>query len=53
MTGRFPSHTRLGPNIITADAPFAMPKDEVFIGELLQAAGYATSAVGKVRSPIE
>jgi arylsulfatase A-like enzyme len=47
MTGRYPSHTGLGPDVIHQQQPFAMPKREVFVSELLHKAGYATAAVGK------
>ena len=47
MTGRFTSHTGVGPNVIKPSAPYAVPKNETFLPELLVEAGYATHAVGK------
>jgi len=47
MTGRFTSHTGVGPNVIKPSAPYAVPKNETFMPELLKQAGYATHAVGK------
>lgn len=47
MTGRFASHTGIGPNVIRPVAPYAVPKDEVLLPELLKKQGYATAAVGK------
>jgi arylsulfatase B/arylsulfatase I/J len=47
MTGRYPSHTGIGPNVIRPVSPYAMPKDEVLIPQLLKKVGYATHAVGK------
>ena len=47
MSGRYPSHTGIGPNVIRPVAPYAMPKDEVLMPQLLKAAGYQTAAVGK------
>ena len=41
MTGRFTSHTGVGPNVIKPSAPYAVPKNETFLPELLKAAGYA------------
>ena len=46
MTGRYPSHTGIGPNVIRPVAPYAMPKDEVLIPQLLKKVGYKTHAVG-------
>ena len=47
MTGRFASHTGVGPNVIKPVSPYAVPKDEVLIPELLKKQGYSTHAVGK------
>eukprot|EP00755_Sulcionema_specki_P000651 Sspe_Gene.115545::Locus_103128_Transcript_1_1_Confidence_1.000_Length_1764::g.115545::m.115545/K01135/ARSB; arylsulfatase B len=47
MTGRYPSHTGIGPSVIRPVVPYAMPKDEVFMPQLLKERGYATHAVGK------
>ena len=41
MTGRFTSHTGVGPNVIKPSAPYAVPKNETFLPELLKRAGYA------------
>jgi arylsulfatase A-like enzyme len=48
QTGRFTSHTGVGPNVIKPSAPYAVPKNETFLPELLKDAGYSTHAVGKV-----
>ena len=40
MTGRFTSHTGVGPNVIKPSAPYAVPKNETFLPELLKQAGY-------------
>ena len=47
MTGRYVSHTGIGPNVIKPTAPYAMPKAEVFLPEFMRRAGYETAAVGK------
>lgn len=47
MTGRYPSHTGIGPNVIRPVHAYAMPKREVMLPEVLKAAGYATHMVGK------
>ena len=47
MTGRYVSHTGVGPDVIKPTMPYAMPKDEVFLPEHMRRAGYATHAVGK------
>eukprot|EP00039_Didymoeca_costata_P006969 m.95015 g.95015 ORF g.95015 m.95015 type:complete len:649 (-) comp13473_c0_seq4:141-2087(-) len=47
MTGRYPSHTGIGPDVIMIDWPYGVPAREVFFAERLQAAGYRTHAVGK------
>ena len=44
MTGRFTSHTGVGPNVIKPSAPYAVPKNETFMPELLKQAGYAARA---------
>jgi arylsulfatase A-like enzyme len=41
QTGRFTSHTGVGPNVIKPSAPYAVPKNETFLPELLKEAGYA------------
>ena len=47
MTGRYPHHTGIGPDVIEVDHPYGVPAREVFLPELLRRAGYTTSAVGK------
>ena len=47
MTGRYVSHTGIGPNVIKPTMPYAMPKAEVFLPEFMRRAGYDTAAVGK------
>ena len=48
MTGRYPSHTGLGPAVIPPNSPYGMGGKETFLPELLKVAGYATHAIGKV-----
>lgn len=48
MTGRYPSHTGIGPNVIKPTHPYALPGHEVTVADTLQAAGYRTHMVGKV-----
>ena len=48
MTGRYSSHTGIGPNVDRIDYPYGVPAQEVFFPELLKAkAGYKTHMVGK------
>jgi arylsulfatase B/arylsulfatase I/J len=47
LTGRYASHTGIGPNVIRPTSPYAMPKDEVMIPAVLKLAGYSTHMVGK------
>eukprot|EP01063_Lacrimia_lanifica_P021619 TRINITY_DN290_c3_g1_i10.p1 TRINITY_DN290_c3_g1~~TRINITY_DN290_c3_g1_i10.p1 ORF type:complete len:534 (+),score=158.76 TRINITY_DN290_c3_g1_i10:38-1639(+) len=47
MTGRYPSHTGIGPDIIKPESPYGMPAKEVMWPELMKASGYKTHAVGK------
>lgn len=48
MTGRYPSHTGIGPNVDRIDYPYGVPAREVFFPELLrEKAGYSTHMVGK------
>ena len=47
MTGRYPSHTGVGPNVIRPTHPYGLPGDEVTIAQVMKSAGYATAAVGK------
>ena len=47
LTGRYPSHTGIGPNVIRPTHPYAMPKREVLIAEKFKQAGYSTHIVGK------
>ena len=48
MTGRYQSHTGIGPNVIVTYNPYGLPAREVLLPALLKDAGYATHAVGKV-----
>jgi len=47
LTGRYPSHTGIGPNVIKPTHPYALPKMEVTLAETLRGAGYRTHMVGK------
>ena len=47
QTGRYPSHTGVGPGVIPPSAPYGMGGGETFVSQLLKAAGYATHAIGK------
>eukprot|EP01060_Flectonema_neradi_P006604 TRINITY_DN1446_c5_g1_i1.p1 TRINITY_DN1446_c5_g1~~TRINITY_DN1446_c5_g1_i1.p1 ORF type:complete len:572 (+),score=118.17 TRINITY_DN1446_c5_g1_i1:72-1718(+) len=47
LTGRYPCHTGIGPNVINVQKPYGMPADEVFLPQLLKEAGYATHMIGK------
>ena len=47
MTGRYPSHTGIGPNVIRPDHPYGLPGDETTLAQVMQGAGYATAMVGK------
>ena len=47
MTGRYPSHTGIGPSVIVIYNPFGVPAREVMVPKLLKDAGYATHMVGK------
>ena len=47
MTGRYPSHTGVGPEVIRPSFPYGMPSDETFLPELLREAGYDTHMIGK------
>ena len=49
MTGRYPSHTGIGPGVIPPNAPYGMPKEETLLPQVLGAVGYRTAALGKVR----
>lgn len=46
MTGRYPSHTGIGPSVIVIDNPFGVPAKETMLPALLKDAGYATHMVG-------
>ena len=47
MTGRYPSHTGIGPDVLVENVPYGVPAREKYIAEHLKQAGYATHAVGK------
>eukprot|EP00756_Hemistasia_phaeocysticola_P024161 Hpha_TRINITY_DN15933_c0_g1::TRINITY_DN15933_c0_g1_i1::g.72909::m.72909/K01135/ARSB; arylsulfatase B len=47
QTGRYPSQTGIGPNVIKPTKPYGVPSDEFFMPEGFKAAGYATHIVGK------
>ena len=47
LSGRYPSHTGIGPDVIKPTHPYAMPKKEVLLGEKFKEAGYSTHIVGK------
>eukprot|EP01065_Artemidia_motanka_P007369 TRINITY_DN1365_c0_g1_i1.p1 TRINITY_DN1365_c0_g1~~TRINITY_DN1365_c0_g1_i1.p1 ORF type:complete len:628 (+),score=148.49 TRINITY_DN1365_c0_g1_i1:51-1934(+) len=49
MTGRYPFHTGLGPDVICIGCghPYGLPARETLLPELLRRAGYATHAIGK------
>ena len=47
MTGRYPSHTGMGPDVLVENVPYGVPGREVFVAEYLKKAGYMTHAVGK------
>ena len=47
MTGRYPHHTGIGPDVVQADSPYGVPARETLLSELLKDAGYATHIVGK------
>eukprot|EP01060_Flectonema_neradi_P009679 TRINITY_DN16896_c0_g1_i2.p1 TRINITY_DN16896_c0_g1~~TRINITY_DN16896_c0_g1_i2.p1 ORF type:complete len:181 (+),score=37.92 TRINITY_DN16896_c0_g1_i2:36-545(+) len=47
MTGRYASHTGIGPSVIMEEQPYGMPGSEVFLPELLKDVGYSTHMVGK------
>ena len=51
MTGRYPSHTGIGPAVIPPNAPYGMPKEETLLPQVLSAAGYRTAAIGKCPPP--
>jgi arylsulfatase A-like enzyme len=46
MTGRYPSHTGIGPSVIVIYNPFGVPAKETMLPALLKDAGYATHMVG-------
>eukprot|EP01051_Picozoa_sp_SAG22_P003882 SAG22_NODE_197_length_15520_cov_116.311264_4_plen_166_part_00 len=48
MTGRYPSHTGIGPSVIVMYNPFGVPAKETMLPALLKERGYATHMVGKV-----
>eukprot|EP00494_Astrolonche_serrata_P000023 UN00023 len=47
MTGRYPFHTGMGPDILEAHEPFGLPKRETLLPKKLKDIGYHTSAIGK------
>eukprot|EP01060_Flectonema_neradi_P036748 TRINITY_DN716_c0_g1_i1.p1 TRINITY_DN716_c0_g1~~TRINITY_DN716_c0_g1_i1.p1 ORF type:complete len:628 (+),score=143.83 TRINITY_DN716_c0_g1_i1:42-1925(+) len=47
MTGRYPVHTGIGPDVIGVGRPYGVPGREVMVPELLRDAGYDTHGVGK------
>eukprot|EP01062_Namystynia_karyoxenos_P083232 TRINITY_DN9530_c0_g1_i1.p1 TRINITY_DN9530_c0_g1~~TRINITY_DN9530_c0_g1_i1.p1 ORF type:complete len:635 (+),score=161.64 TRINITY_DN9530_c0_g1_i1:86-1990(+) len=49
MTGRYPFHTGLGPDVVCTSCgqPYGLAARETLLPELLRGAGYATHAVGK------
>ena len=49
MTGRYPFHTGLGPDVICTSCgdPYGLPSREVLMPALLREAGYTTAAIGK------
>ena len=47
LTGRYPSHTGIGPDVDLEPSPYGLPSDETLLPERLKAAGYATHLVGK------
>eukprot|EP00912_Choanoflagellata_sp_UC4_P002485 UC4_evm3s1573 len=47
MTGRYPSMTGIGPDVIVIDCPYGVPAREKFLPELLRESGYTTRMVGK------
>lgn len=47
MTGRYPSHTGIGPAVIQPPYPYAMPAAEVLLPQKFKEAGYQTAMVGK------
>jgi arylsulfatase A-like enzyme len=47
LTGRYPSHTGIGPNVIPPAAPYGMPAVETLLPELLTMANFSTAALGK------
>lgn len=48
VSGRYPSHTGLGPYVILGANPYGLPVDETSIAQVLkEQAGYRTAAIGK------
>ena len=47
MSGRYPSHTGIGPAVIKPEMPYGMPGDETLLPELMKASGYSTHMIGK------
>ena len=46
-TGRYPSHTGIGPGVISPTEAYGMPKEETMLAQIMKRAGYATAAIGK------
>jgi arylsulfatase A-like enzyme len=46
MTGRYPCHTGVGPDVLRIDWPVGVPGREVFLPEKLKQAGYVTRMIG-------
>ena len=46
MTGRYPSHTGIGPDVLVENVPYGAPAREVFMAEYIKKVGYKTHAVG-------
>jgi len=47
MTGRYPFHSGMGPDVLEAHEPFGLPAREQLLPEFLTKGGYWTSAIGK------
>jgi len=47
LSGRYPSHTGIGPDVIRPSHPYGMPLSEKLLPQHFKEAGYATHMVGK------